>query len=43
LIGDVSRQFSDDRSTTYLSGVPQPSPLAQQDYWSGSLSLTWEL
>jgi len=43
LLGDISRQFSDDRSTTYRSGVPQPSPLAKQDYWTGSLSLTWDL
>jgi hypothetical protein len=43
LLGDISRQFSDDRSTTYLSGVPQLSPLAQQDFWTGSLALTWDL
>jgi len=43
LLGDISRQFSDDRSTTYRAGVPQPSPLAEQDYWSGSLGLTWDL
>ena len=43
LLGDVSRQFSDDRSTTYRNGVPQPSPLSEQDYWAGSLGLTWDL
>jgi hypothetical protein len=43
LLGDINRQFSDDRSTTYRSGVPQPSPLATQDYWTGSLALTWDL
>jgi hypothetical protein len=43
LIGDVSKKLSDDRSTTYLGGVPNPSPLARQDYWFGSLSLTWDL
>ena len=43
LLGDISRQFSDDRSTTFRAGVPVPSPLAEQDYWSGSLGLTWDL
>ena len=43
LLGDISRQFSDDRSTTYRNGVAQPSPLAEQDYWTGSLALTWDL
>jgi hypothetical protein len=43
VIGDVSKKLSDDRSTTYLGGVPNPSPLARQDYWFGSLSLTWDL
>jgi hypothetical protein len=43
LLGDIRRQFSEDRSTTYRSGVAQPSPLAGQDYWSGSLGLTWDL
>ena len=43
LQGDVRRQFSDDRNTTYLSGLPQPSPLAEQDYWVGSLALSWNL
>jgi hypothetical protein len=43
LLGDISRQFSDDRSTVYRAGVPVPSPLAEQDYWSGSLGLTWDL
>ena len=42
LIGDVSRKFSDDRSTTYVSGVPQ-SRLGQLDYWLGSLAFTWNL
>jgi hypothetical protein len=36
LLGDISRQFSDDRSTTYRAGVPQPSPLAEQGLLVGS-------
>jgi len=43
LLGDISRTFTDDRSTTYLNGLPQPSPLAQRDFWTGSLGLTWDL
>jgi hypothetical protein len=43
LQGDVRRTFSDDRSTTYLNGVPQLTPLAQRDYWFGSLGFTWDL
>ncbi|MGH7743144.1 MAG: hypothetical protein ACRENS_14115, partial [Candidatus Eiseniibacteriota bacterium] len=43
LTGDIHRIFRDDRSTTYSSGVPVPSPLAETDYWSGGLTLTWTL
>jgi hypothetical protein len=43
LTGDIHRIFRDDRSTTYSNGVPVPSPLAQTDYWSGGLTLTWTL
>jgi len=43
LTGQILRTFSDDRSTTYVSGVPQPSPLAEQDFWTGSLGFTWDL
>jgi len=43
LTGGIQRIFSDDRSTTYSNGVPVPSPLAQTDYWSGGLTLTWAL
>jgi hypothetical protein len=43
LTGDIHRILRDDRSTTYLNGVPVPSPLAETDYWSGGLTLTWTL
>ena len=43
LTGDIHRIFRDDRSTTYTSGVPVLSPLAETDYWSGGLTLTWTL
>jgi hypothetical protein len=43
LTGDIHRIFSDDRSTTYRAGVPQPSPLAEQDYWQGGIGLSWDL
>ena len=43
LTGSVGRTFSSDRTTTYSQGVPQSSPLAEQDYWNGSLQFSWEL
>jgi antitoxin component of MazEF toxin-antitoxin module len=43
LTGDIHRIFRDDRSTTYTGGVPVLSPLAETDYWSGGLTLTWAL
>ncbi len=43
LLGSVNRRFTADRSTRYLNTVPQPSPVSEQDYWDGSLQLSWEL
>jgi len=43
LSGDMRRTFRADRSTTYTSGQPQPSPVSQIDYWNGSLQLSWDL
>ncbi len=43
LTGAVNRVFTSDRTTNYRAGIPQLSPLAEQDYWSGSLQLSWEL
>jgi hypothetical protein len=43
LQGSVNRRFTADRATRYQNGVPQPSPVAEQDYWDGSLQLSWEL
>jgi hypothetical protein len=43
LTGTINRSFSADRSITYRNGVEQPSPVAEQDYWNGSLQLSWEL
>jgi hypothetical protein len=43
LTGTVGRTFSSDRTTTYSQGLPQASPLAEQDYWNGSLQFSWEL
>jgi hypothetical protein len=43
LTGTVGRTFSSDRTTTYSQGVPTASPLAEQDYWNGSLQFSWEL
>jgi hypothetical protein len=43
LSGSIGRTFTSDRTTTYQSGVPQLSPVAEQDYWNGILNLSWEL
>ncbi|HEY6196486.1 MAG TPA: hypothetical protein VI504_15750 [Candidatus Eisenbacteria bacterium] len=43
LTGIVNRNFSSDRSTTFLNGLPQHSPLTNTDYWQGQLQLSWEL
>jgi hypothetical protein len=43
LSGSIGRTFTSDRTTTYQSGVPQLSPVAEQDYWNGVLNLSWEL
>lgn len=43
LTGDIHRIVRDDRSTSYVNGLPQLSPLATTDYWSGGLTLTWTL
>ena len=43
LTGSISRSFSADRTTLYRNGLPQPSGLTEQDYWNGSLQLSWEL
>ena len=41
LSGNVGRTYFADRSTTFTSGVPNPSPLSQLDYWTGSLQFSW--
>jgi hypothetical protein len=43
LEGGVNRSFTADRATRYAGGVPTVSPVAEQDYWNGSLQLSWEL
>ncbi|MCC6349926.1 MAG: hypothetical protein IT347_10110 [Candidatus Eisenbacteria bacterium] len=43
LAGNISRSFDDSRSTSFTNGVPTVSPRAVTDYWSGSLTLTWQL
>ncbi len=42
LTGDIRRNFQAQRNLTYLSGVLQPSPRSERDYWDGSMQLTWE-
>lgn len=43
LTGDISRSFKADQSTAYLAGNPRPAPVAETDYWIGSLQLRWNL
>lgn len=43
LTGNIGRTYYADRTTTYSSGVAEISPVAEQDYWNGSLQLTWQL
>jgi len=41
LRADVARTYRAERSTTYSSGVAQPSPRSEIDYWNGSVQLSW--
>lgn len=43
LSGTILRTFNADRRTTFSNGLPQASPLSQQDFWQGTLQLTWDL
>ena len=43
LSGNVGRTFYTERATTYRNGVPQATPLSEQDYWNGFLQFSWEL
>ena len=43
LSGDINRSFRSDQTTAYTLGVPKTSPVAEQDYWVGSLQFTWDL
>ncbi|MBI1796566.1 MAG: hypothetical protein HY076_05320 [Candidatus Eisenbacteria bacterium] len=41
--GDIRRTYRADRSITYTSGIPDPSPRSELDYWNGSLQFSWTL
>lgn len=41
LRADVARTYRAERSTTYASGVAQPSPRSEIDFWNGSVQLSW--
>lgn len=43
LTGFLGRTFQADRSITYQSGIAQPSPSSQLDYWAGNLQFSWTL
>jgi hypothetical protein len=42
LIGDIRRSFQAQRSTSFTAGIPTTTPRAQNDYWDGTLRLSWE-
>lgn len=43
LTGRIGRTYSDQRSTSYTSGVGTLSPRAESDFWNGRLEMTWAL
>ena len=43
LRGNIQRSYRADRSIAYSSGLPQPSPRSEIDYWNGSLQFSWTL
>ena len=42
LSGSVGRRYDANRSINFSSGVAEPSPLSEQDYWTGSLTFSWK-
>jgi hypothetical protein len=42
LTGSLGRSYYADRSATFTSGVPIPTPLSQLDYWNASLQFSWK-
>jgi hypothetical protein len=43
LSGNITRIVDALRVVTYRSGVPQPQPRSESDYWNGQLQFTWAL
>ncbi len=43
LTGSIQRSYNADRSITYESGLPVPSPRSETDFWNGSLQFSWQL
>jgi hypothetical protein len=43
LSGQIGRLVNSSRTTTYNGTVPQLEPLADTNYWTANLSLTWSL
>ncbi len=43
LSGTLRRTYRGDRSISFPSGVPTPSPRSEIDYWNGSLVFSWDL
>jgi hypothetical protein len=43
LTGNIARNYRADRTTAFTSGVPQPAPRSETDFWSGQLQVSWDL
>jgi hypothetical protein len=43
LTGRLNRSYIDQRTINYENGLPAPTPRSEDDYWNGSLQLTWSL
>lgn len=41
LTGTIGRSLNTAREVRYSSGVPEPGPRSEYDYWTGSLQLSW--
>lgn len=43
LTGNIGRSYRAERRLTYTSGVLQPSPRSEDDFWNGALQFSWQL
>jgi hypothetical protein len=43
LTGDIRRTYRTSRAVNWVQGQPQDQPGLAQDFWNGSLTVSWEL